>query len=294
MFALTSRMSYIETREAMKHLGLVMLITVLIILGIFLPYIPGDYDCLAIVLSGVFQFAAFASLPLVPIGLIWCFIEIVKGRRIDDAVKNRIRKVYFGVTVMIILAAALGAFASNSRFTSIIILVIGFFVFSKIGRKGKEVAYVESGRYSLTPYYLIFIPLIVLVVRISFLEKVKANATNFVIKQGEQLIQDIEAYKKANSHYPISLQSTIEDYKPSVSGIRRFHYEPNGSAYNLYFEQFSDMLGTEEIVMYNGLDEHEMTVHNQDLLRISPENILRGYHAVETLTTPHWKIFYFD
>ncbi len=54
------------------------------------------------------------------------------------------------------------------------------------------------------------------------------------------------------------------------------------------------MIGTQEIVMYNKLGEHEMTVHNQDLLRIAPENIRRGYHAVAELPNPHWKVFYFD
>ncbi len=51
------------------------------------------------------------------------------------------------------------------------------------------------------------------------------------------------------------------------------------------------MIGTQEIVMYNKLGEHEMTVHNQDLLRIASENIRRGYHAVADLPNPHWKFF---
>jgi len=55
-----------------------------------------------------------------------------------------------------------------------------------------------------------------------------------------------------------------------------------------------DRIGTQEIVMYNPLDEHEMTVHNQDLLRIAPQNILRGYHEEADLQQLHWKIFYFD
>jgi hypothetical protein len=143
-------------------------------------------------------------------------------------------------------------------------------------------------------YYFILVPLTVLFIRMTFLEKVKNKSTDFVIKQSVQLIQDIETYKKTNGQYPSSLQSTIEDYKTSVSGIERFHYEPNGDAYNLYFEQFSDMIGTQEIVMYNKLDEHEMTVHNQDLLRIPYNSILHGHHKVIQMPKQHWKIFYFD
>lgn len=147
---------------------------------------------------------------------------------------------------------------------------------------------------NIMPYYFIVIPVSVLFVRMTWLEKVKDERTDFVIKKSEQLIADIEAYKKTNGHYPISLLSTIEDYKTFVSGIPRFYYELNGDAYNLYFEQFSNVIGTEEIVMYNKLGEHEMTVHDQDLLRIAPENILRGYHKVADHPQPHWKIFYFD
>ena len=147
---------------------------------------------------------------------------------------------------------------------------------------------------NIGPYYFIFIPLSIVFIRLTYLEKVKDKTTDFVITQSEQLIHDIEEYKKTNGYYPISLLSTIEDYKPSVSGIQRFHYELNGDAYNLYFEQISNMLGTEEIVMYNKLGEHEMTVHNQDLLRIAPASILRGYHKVADHTRKHWKIFYFD
>jgi hypothetical protein len=45
---------------------------------------------------------------------------------------------------------------------------------------------------------------------IFFLETVKNKATDFVIQQSERLMQDIEAYKKANGQYPVSLLSTID------------------------------------------------------------------------------------
>lgn len=62
------------------------------------------------------------------------------------------------------------------------------------------------------------------------------------------------------------------------SGIPHFHYVRNSEANNIYFEQTSEMLGTEEVVMYNKLDGHEMTVHNLNLLHIAPKRILRDYH----------------
>ena len=264
-------------------------------MGIFLPYVHGDYDYFAVGLSCIFQLATFASLLLVPIGLIWYIMDLV-NRKNNQVLKYPVyfRKIAFVITVVIILAAALGAFVSHNRFSAIIILGLGVYTLLLILNKGKNLKSANPVRHNVATYYFVFIPLAVLFIRMTFLEKIKDHSTDFAIQQSEQLIQDIEIYKKTNGHYPVSLQSTVEDYKTSVSGIERFHYEPNGNAYNLYFEQFSDMIGTQEIVMYNKLGEHEMTVHNQDLLRIAPENILRGYHNVDELPQKNWKIFYFD
>jgi hypothetical protein len=158
--------------------------------------------------------------------------------------------------------------------------------------KRKKIKNLLSGHF--TPYYFILIPVVVIFIRLTFLEKVKNNSTDFAIRQCELLIQDIELYKKTNGHYPVSLLSTIKDYKPQISGIPRFHYELKGNAYNIYFEQFLTMLGTEEIVMYNKLDEQEVTLHNQDLLRIPYNSILHGHDKIVQMPIPHWKIFYFD
>lgn len=274
----------------MKHFFIILLTIAIIVTGIFLPYIHGDYDNFSVRLSYIFQFGIFTSLLLVPTGLIWLILNFTIGRN-NTTVKypHNLKKVVWAIIIIIVLAAALGAFASNSRFSAIAILGISVFLF--IIRKKINLQPIPN---NIVPYYLIFIPLIVVIIRLTYFEKTKNYTTNFVIKQSEQLIQDIEAYKKNNGYYPVSIQSTIEDYHTSVSGIQRFHYEPTKNAYNLYFVQVSNMLGTEEIVMYNKMDEHEMTVHNQDLLRIAPENILRGYHKVENLPQQHWKIFYFD
>lgn len=275
----------------MKHIFIILFIIAIIVIGIFLPYTHGDYDNFAVGLSYIFQFGFLASLLLVPTGLIWLILNITAGRN-NPAVQYRryLIKAALVIATIIVLAAALGAFASNNRFSAIIILGVG--IFTLILRK--KIKSPLSVPNNIIPYYFISIPATVLFIRMACLEAVKNRTTDFVIQQSEELVQDIEAYKKTNGHYPVSLLSTIEDYKPGVSGIPRFHYERNGDAYNIYFEQTSEMLGTEEVVMYNKLDEHEMTVHNQDLLRIAPENILRGYHKVANLPQLHWKIFYFD
>lgn len=106
-------------------------------------------------------------------------------------------------------------------------------------------------------------------------------------------IRDIEAYYPRNGHYPGSLLSLHSDYDPAIRGIKQFHYEVNGNAYNIYPEQFSNELGLQEIAIYNELGEHEMTSHDMDLLQLSPEeqNRQRGYLLVNTLPQKNWKYF---
>ena len=274
----------------MKHVLFILLTIVIVVTGIFLPYLHGDYDYFAVGLSYIFQFGAFASLLLIPIGLIWLIMNFVNRKKNEPAsYPIYLRKTALILSVIIVLASALGALASKNRFSAIVILCAGsYFLFAN----RKKIMNLFS--LNATPFYFIFIPVIVIFIRLTFHEKIKDNSTNYAIRQCELLIQDIEAYQKRNGHYPVSLLSTIEDYKPKISGIPRFHYELKGNAYNIYFEQTSYMLGTEEIVMYNKLDEQEMTVHNQDLLRIPYSNILHGHHKVIQLPDQHWKIFYFD
>jgi hypothetical protein len=260
----------------MKHFVFIILIALVLTIFIFLPYTHGDYDPVAVVISQAVQVGSFTATLLVPLGLLGLILKDYRGF---------LKYATIVVLVLIVLGTALGAFTINSRSTAIIILIGGIVLLILLARK-------ISGK--VISYYFISIPLIVVGIRMVCIERVKNATTEFVIGQSRQLVHDIEAYKEANGNYPVSLVSTIEDYRTSVCGIDRFHYERNGEAYNVYFEQFSDMLGTEEIVMYNELGEHEMTVHNQDLLRVPEATILRGYHKVIDLQQENWKIFYFD
>ncbi len=148
----------------------------------------------------------------------------------------------------------------------------------------------------MAPMYLICIPLAVLLIRTIFIDKAAEYSRNSAIKNSEQLIKDIETYYQKNGHYPTSMLSLWKDYKTSVVGIKQYHYEPNGKSYNLYFQQVPSNVATQEIIMYNKLDEHQMTSHDQDLLLLSINDLnqQRGYFAVQNLPNPHWKQFLFD
>ena len=55
------------------------------------------------------------------------------------------------------------------------------------------------------------------------------------IQNSATLIAEIESFRQRRGHYPVSLQSLNRDVPTGVVGIERFHYEPNGHAYNVFF-----------------------------------------------------------
>jgi hypothetical protein len=118
------------------------------------------------------------------------------------------------------------------------------------------------------------------------------------IRSSAQLIADIEQYRASHGRYPTSLLSVWEDYLPGLIGIKEYHDEPRGDAYNLFFEQLSFRFGTREFVMYSPRDEHALTSHKMDLLQLTPEALVveqsRGHYALHDAPQPHWKYFWFD
>lgn len=278
-------------------------ITVSAIALTFLPFLPGQYDHFAVMLSGIAQWFGIVSLLFVPIGLLWLIYEWRKRKQVT---LSQTDKGYFFAVVsaviffIIAILLSLGAFAMGSlSFGICSLLFCGYGVAGIISRL-KQLKRATVRAFNPMPLYLVFIPVLVVLFQYAFLDTATEFSRNYAITNSAPLINDIEQYHKTNGHYPVSLLSLSPDYKPSIIGIQQFHYEPNGSAYDLYFEQPASFLqlGTQEIVMYNKLDEHSINVHAMDILQLSPEALAidarRGYHAVHDAEVPHWKYFWFD
>jgi hypothetical protein len=149
------------------------------------------------------------------------------------------------------------------------------------------------------PLYLVFIPLVSLLLQLTLAASATESSRNRAIRMSAQLINEIEKHHAAHGSYPGSLLAVWKDFEPSVVGVEKFHYAPNGDAYNLFFQQprfLLDNLGTQEFVMYNKLDEHVMTSHAAWILGASPEQLeaRQGWYAVHNASSPHWKSFLFD
>ena len=276
-----------------KHFIGIGLVILIIAIFIFLPYFPGDYDEVVVTFSIMAQMLGMAGLLLVPIGIIWLLYEHIQKRKnvgSSEKVAHRFALVTAIIGCFVGLVVAIGAFI-NSTVLAIITLLLCF-VLNRIWFRHMK----ATSGYNYIPLYLILIPIVVVGIRIAFIQQATTFSRDRAIQNTKQLIHDIEVYHDKNGHYPVSLLSLHEDYEPDVRGIKRYYYEPFGEAYNIYFEQFATALDIKEIVMYNKLDQHEFSSHNSDLLQLTLLQIeqQRGYVKKYDLLHEHWKYFWFD
>lgn len=156
----------------------------------------------------------------------------------------------------------------------------------------------ESAIPAALPLSLVLVPVAIVLLQWALRDPAVEFSRNRAIQNSAPLITAIEQYYATHGQYPASLLAVWPDYSPGVIGIKEYRYEPHGAAYNLVFEQFTYRLGTREFVVYNPLDEHIMTSHAMDLLRLTPEQLTlertRGHYARNDAAYPHWKYFWFD
>ena len=286
----------------LRHLAGIGAATLLIGACMFLPFMPGQYDGFAATLSAWSQLVGTVGLLLVPFGAIWLWYELKRRRR--ETATRPARDLGHGLAlaslaVATLVALGFAAFAWGIVGRSLGFAVIALWIYCgfRLTRKLKAMKHAAVRTFNPAPLYLVAVPIVAAVLTFTLVGRAVGFSRNRAMENSAQLINDIERYRDANGHYPPSLLALWQDhYKPLVIGIEKYHYELNGEAYNVFFEQLSDQLGTREIVMYNKRDEHVMTSHTTDLLTLTPAELAyqRGYYAVNNASRPHWKYFWFD
>jgi hypothetical protein len=279
-------------------------ITMLLVLCMFYPFLPGAYDGFAVALSTMAQLFGTAGLLLVPIGVVWLIYEARKRARRNRHPPHTGRGYYFAMASLIaasIVAIAVSIVMFFGIGISLGVLAIGLwsYVVSRLIPKVRLLKKAEAENINPTPFYLLFIPIALLLLQVTLAAPATEFSRNRAIMKSAELINEIEKHHAVHGRYPSSLLAVWKDYYPSVVGIERFHYTPNGDAYNLFFEQprfLFDNIGTREFVMYNKFDEHVMTSHAAWILISTPEELeaRQGWYAVHDAPSPHWKYFWFD
>lgn len=287
-----------------SHLARVAGLTLVLGLCIVYPFLPGDYDAVAVPLSTVVQLYGAAELVLVLIGILWLVYEVrAQVQRKRDRQNTR-AGYYFAVVSLI--TASLVATAVTLLVLFGISTAMGLFAFAlwsyamyRVLPGLKSLKNFEATSFNPAPLYLIILPLAVLLIGIVLAAPLTEFSRNRAITNCSEFIEDIEAYHDKHGEYPVSLSAMWKDYYPDVIGVERFHYSRFGESYNVSFEQprfFLDNIGTREWVVYNPNDEHRMFTHTAWFLMLSPEDLERsqGWYEVHNAEAPHWKYFWFD
>lgn len=254
----------------------------LVVVCIFLPFLPGRYDRLVMGISGVAQLTGFAGLLLVPVGILWLIQEIKKitGRPVSNNWHNGY---YYAVTaccigVLFVLLLTLTLWVAVGLSAGVIALSGAVYLFYRLSIAIRKLKKHSAFSFNATPLYLLSIPLIAFTVRLFLIEPASSYSRDHAIRQAQKAIGIIEQYHDQHHRYPESLDQFYDLPRPSVMGIDQFIYERNGDGYNLSFVQWQHFGATREVVMYNKEDRHNV----------------KGHFASYDVQQLHWRYYWLD
>lgn len=278
----------------LKHgLSIVLLIGCMLLFTA-LPFLPGEYDSLAVPLSKMAQVLGIVGLLLLPVGIAWLVYELWSGTK---------RKRHVFALIGLIAASLVSLLVSFATSFESLALGVGVFalwiyVASRILPLVRRTKDLLPTGISAGPFYLTLVPLSVFALQFALATTLTDFSRDRVIQNSASLIADIEQYKIDKGHYPHSIVAVHRDYLPSIIGIKEYRYEPKGEAYSVLFEQHTLSLGAKEIVMYNPRGEQAISSHTADVLQMSAEALAldqtRGHNAEFQTRHPGWKSFVFD
>lgn len=256
--------------------------------GIAYPFLSGDYDPLAMPISIMIQVFGIVGLTLVPIGILLLALPKYRfGFNITALI----------VSTFILLIISLFATLSVGKSFGVLTILLWVFILIVFIPKVKSIKNQEQKKPGWLPVYLIYLPVISLVLQLTVAKNLTQLSRKRAIENAGLFIKNIEAYYSQNRHYPLSLQAQHKDYKPDVIAVEKYLYAPQGKGYNLSFEQprfLLDQFGTREWVVYNPLDENSMYSHTARLLSNEQADTSQGWYASGNTGYQHWKYFLFD
>ncbi|HTV01960.1 MAG TPA: hypothetical protein VMF13_15535 [Luteitalea sp.] len=260
--------------------GVVLLITA----GAVYPYLPGEYDPLAVPLSTVAQVGSVAALLLAPIGLAGLLTSANRSRRASLAGLAIVGLVMCGV-----------AWATGGRLLGLIGLVAGTWLvqrWRRLGAHGTEAS-------SVLRLALVIVPITAVAVQWLALGTMAASSRRHAIDAATTLVQELETHRATHGRYPASLTGAWPDYKPRVMGVERYQYTRHDDSYTLFFELPVPLLeapGTREFVAYDPRGAYVMLSHAAWHVTRSPAALAQGqgWYATRDTERPGWRSFFFD
>lgn len=244
----------------------------------------------ALFLAGILLFPssmkifALTGMLLVISGLVAGIQAIKKWKEADDTLLNRAPTFIYAILTTTLITLV-GVIATLALFTGEGILagMLGLLVLSAgmiwALKQIKNIKEKLERKFNRLPVYLLSIPLTAFLVAMFVITPVSDLSRTHAIKQGQLLINAIENYYMEKGDYPGSIENLTNAPKhTSIMGAGRFLYEKKHNGYNLSFIQWLHFGATEEVVMYNKNDEHNV----------------KGHFASYDARKPHWKYYWLD
>jgi hypothetical protein len=200
------------------------------------------------------------------------------------------------VAGLVVLVIAISAVAVNQLAMGVILGIGAATLLQLLRRRtGADIDRRGAIRHRLA-VYLAVVPLLLVAFVAAVLPRAAAWSRDRAIQHSDVLIREIEAFRRRRGHYPVSLQSLNRDVPTGLIGIERFHYEPNGEAYNVFFVRPAVALDAIEVVMFNPRNEQRFTSHELDILQYDGEqlDLRRGDRRRTSLVQPQWVSILFD
>ena len=271
----------------LRHLAVIGGVGALLALCTAYPFLPGEYDRLAVPLSTITQGFGVVGLALVPGGLAWLVLP-----RFGFALAVLSTVISTGLVLILALVATL----SIGNAAGVLTLAVWAYVLARLIPGLKRLKRSVHEGVHPTPLYLVALPVLALASQLALAAPMARSSRDRAIANAGQFIEEIEQYGARQGRYPLSLDAQHRDYHSGVVGIERYVYAPQGHSYNLSFEQprfLLDRFGTREWVVYNPRGEHRMFSHAAWLLQPDVTQS-QGWYASGQTGHAHWMFFLFD
>lgn len=267
-------------------LGTTLVVAILWV-AMLLPYLPGRFDASAAAVSFLVRVAGHASLILAPVGLVWS---------IHPRLSRRWLTVALVLAALIAATTALAALAINQLALGVVVGLSAASFLWRLRRRMRVDFAGLAGSQMRISLCLLTIPLLLLAFQATVLPRAASWSRDRAIQRSTALIAEIESFRQRRGHYPISLRSLNRDVPTGIVGIERFHYEPSGEAYHVFFVRPSLELDAAEVVIFNPRNEPRFTSHELDLLQYDGDQLdrRRGDQRRTQLGQPHWVSILFD
>lgn len=275
----------------MRHGALVACLTVVLALCIAYPFLPGEYDPLAMPISFIAQGVGIVGLPLAVIGALWMLAPRFGNLwAILALAPGAMMALVLSMIAMFSAGKALGAM-SLLAWVGIGVWLIRTFLRTR--------SMPPASSFHPAALYLAVLPIASLVLQLALAEPLTRRSKARAMSNAGQYIADIERSRALNGAYPASLHGQHRDHNTGVIGVEEYCYLSQGDSFNLSFEQprfVLDEFGTREWVVYNPSDANRAFSHVVRLLDrdVHITGSGQGWYASGETGQPHWKYFLFD